>query len=106
MKFKTSFTCNVCGKEIASNNFRIEWGFLSRSSVLAKNSFNFIQVCHDDCSYGIHGTIDGNPIVFGDIIFSQLPFSPELTLDKLNELSQDNPVIKDKIKQIKNNIFD
>lgn len=106
MKFKMSFACDVCGREITPNNFRIEWGTTSSPSRREKKPFDFIQVCHDDCSYGIHNTTDKESFILGDIIFSQFPYDPELTFDRLNELSQDNPEIKEKIEKIKNKIFD
>lgn len=104
-KFKKSFICDVCGKEIAYPNFRIEWGHNSQHSIEKANKFDFIQVCHEACSYGIK-TNPPYPCTFGDIIFDQLPYSPEDTMNRLDELSQQNPNLSTKINQIKDNIFE
>ena len=104
-KFKTSFTCDVCGQKITYPNFRIEWGHTKKHSFENSSKFDFIQVCHEDCSYGIR-TISSYPRTYGDIIYDQLPYSAELTNTRLNELSQTNPILSEQIQSIKNNIFE
>lgn len=105
MKFKKTFTCDVCRREITYPDFRIEWGYNTLPSPGNQKTYEFIQVCHDSCSYGV---INGNnhPITMGDIIFSQFPYTPESTDDRLDDLSLRNPSLKSKITQIKNNIFE
>lgn len=49
-KFKTSFTCDVCGKKITFPNFRIEWGYNKLPESHKAELFEFLQVCHEDCS--------------------------------------------------------
>lgn len=104
-KFKTSFTCDVCGEKITYPNFRIEWGHNFRHELKDSSKFDFIQVCHEDCSYGIK-TQPTYPCTFGDIIYDQMPYTPDLTEERLNELSQSNPNLSTKIADIKNNIFE
>lgn len=104
LEFKKTFICDVCGKEITYPDFRIEWGHTTLPSPLKHEPYDFIQVCHDDCSYGI---LDGynHPITSGDIIFSQLPYDSQLTNECLNDLSKQNPLLTSKIEDIKKNIF-
>lgn len=104
-KLKKSFICDVCGKKITYPNFRIEWGYNSQPSIKNARKFDFIQVCHESCSYGIR-TNPHYPCTFGDIIFDQLPYSPEDTMNRLDELLQQNPNLSIKINQIKDNIFE
>ena len=104
-KFKKAFICDVCNQEITYPNFRIEWGHTKQPTLKNSSKFDFIQVCHEDCSYGIR-TIPSYPCTFGDIIFNQFPYTPELTLKRLNELSKNNPNLSSKIEDIKNNILE
>lgn len=104
-KFKTTFTCDVCGKEITYPKFRIEWGYNKLPESHKAEPFEFIQVCHEDCSYGIKNG-KNHPITIGDIIFDQLPYSAEDTKQRLKDLKKDNPLLKDKIKSIKNKLFE
>lgn len=68
-------------------------------------SYDFIHVCHDECSYGILGGLN-HPITIGDIIFNQLLYTPQLTDEQLTELSKQYPSLTVKIEDIKNNIFE
>jgi hypothetical protein len=92
------------GEEITYPDFRIEWGHKHLPSPLKHEPYDFIQVCHEDCSYGI---LNGknHTITFGDIIFNQLPYSPQLTNKRLDDLSKQNPLLASKIEEIKRNIF-
>lgn len=103
--FKKTFICDVCGQKITYPNFRIEWGHNFQHEPKDSNKFDFVQVCHDDCSYGIK-RIMSYPCTLGDIIFNQISYSPEATERRLNELSQSNPNLSSKITSIKNNIFE
>ena len=80
-------------------------GYNSQPSIKNASKFDFIQVCHESCSYGIR-TNPHYPCTFGDIIFDQLPYSPEDTMNRLDELLQQNPNLSIKINQIKDNIFE
>lgn len=104
-KFKKSFTCDVCGKTIEYPHFRIEWGHSTQHAIEDSSKFDFIQVCHEKCSYGIR-TNPPYPCTFGDIIFDQLPYSEELTNKRLDELAERNPNLSLNIRNIKNNIFE
>lgn len=104
-KLKTSFTCEVCGQPITCPHFRIEWGHTSQPAPCDCSKFDFIQVCHHDCSYGIR-TIPAYPATFGDIIFDQPSPSLEDVCNKLDELAQRNPILSEKIETIKNTIFE
>lgn len=103
--FKNTFTCDVCGKKITYPKFRIEWGHNNKPTLENSSKYDFIQVCHEDCSYGINPELS-YPCTFGDIIFDQSPYTPEDTYNRLNELSQSNPILFDKIAAIKKNIFE
>lgn len=103
--FKKTFTCDVCGQKITYPNFRIEWGHNYPHESKDSNKYDFIQVCHNECSHGI-SRIQKYPCTFGDIIFDQNPYSPEATERCLNQLSLSNPNLLSKIANIWNNIFE
>lgn len=104
-EFKTTFTCDVCGEKIEYPHFRIEWGYNEPRKPKEKKPYEFIQVCHEDCSYGIKND-KGCPSTVGDIIFDQaLQYDAKYIRDRLKELSKDNPLLKDQIKKIKKKIF-
>ena len=104
-EFKKTFICDVCGQKITYPNFRIEWGHNFQHELKDSSKYDFIQVCHEDCSYGIR-TQPKYPCTFGDIIFNQMPYTPEVTENCLNNLSLSNPNLSSKIANIKNNIFE
>lgn len=100
MKIKETFVCDVCDEPIQYPHFRVEWGRTTPPSSSQKISYDFIQVCHEDCSYGIQ-TGNNYPVTYGDIIFDQLPYDANLLDQRLNELSLDNPQLRSSIDQIK-----
>lgn len=100
-----SFTCDVCGGKITSPHFRIEWGYNGLSQNQRPRSFDFIHVCHHNCSFGIQND-KNSPITFGDIIFDQNLYSDEDLYNRLDELSQSNPSLSEEIVRIKNKIFE
>ena len=104
-EFKTSFICDVCGQKITYPKFRIEWGHTSQPTLENSSKFDFIQVCHEDCSYGIKPK-SSYPATYGDIIYAQFPYSAELTNKRLDEMTQQNQNHSEIIKSIKNNIFE
>lgn len=105
VKFKKKFSCDVCGENILYPNFRIEWGHTQVASSSYQQPFDFVQVCHENCSYGI---LNGNshPVTFGDIIFDQLPYSPQKTEECLDDLAQNNLQLSETIQSIKAKIFE
>ena len=104
-KFKKSFICDACGGIINDSHFRIEWGHSSQPAPKDSSKFDFIQVCHNQCSYGIR-TDPPYPCTFGDIIFDQLPPSADQTNQRLDDLAKSNQNLSSDIKRIKNNIFE
>ena len=86
--FKKSFICDVCGKKLSSPHFRIEWGNGNTRSRSSKYKYDFIQVCHNECSYGDN---PNSTCTSGDIIFDQLPYTADATYNRLNELKEENP---------------
>ena len=105
IKFKKTFTCDVCGEEITYPNFRIEWGYTQLPVPPKHEPYDFIHVCHEDCSYGILNGHD-HPITFGDIIFDQLSYTPQMTNERLDKLSEECPLLAQTIQDIKANIFE
>ena len=101
--FKKSFICDVCGKKLSSPHFRIERGNGNTRSRSSKYKYDFIQVCHNECSYGDN---PNSTCTSGDIIFDQLPYTADATYNRLNELKEENPNLAGKIEDIKDNIFE
>ena len=101
--FKKSFICDVCGKKLSSPHFRIAWGNGNTRSRSSKYKYDFIQVCHNECSYGDN---PNSTCTSGDIIFDQLPYTADATYNRLNELKEENPNLAGKIEDIKDNIFE
>lgn len=105
LKFKSQFICDVCGRTITDSHFRIEWGHNSKPTSKNASKFDFVQVCHNDCSYG-YKTNSSYPCTFGDIIYDQLPRTANDTNERLEELAQQNPNLSKQIQHIKSNIFE
>lgn len=95
--------CQVCRKPITYPKFRIEWGYMSLTSPRPQH-FDFIQMCHEDCSWGIQSS-GNHPTTFGDMIFDQIPYSASVCRDRLDELSENNPPLQSSISEIKKVLF-
>ena len=105
MRFKHTFTCDVCGEEITYPNFMIECGFNNIPFPKNRTSFEFIHVCHNRCSYGLFCGID-RPCAAIQQIFSQSHYTPDYINGYLNNMAYTNPSLASKIAQIKNKIFE
>lgn len=90
--------------QLHTPHFRIEWGCTVVPSSAKQISFDFIQVCHEDCSYGIRSG-SNHPVTFGDIIFDQLPYDADLLNQRLSELSSQHPLLHDSIEGIRNKLL-
>ncbi|NNJ32667.1 hypothetical protein [Lacrimispora defluvii] len=95
--------CQVCGKPITYPKFRIEWGYKKLTSPKPQ-PFDFIQMCHEDCSWGIQSS-SNNPTTFGDMIFDQVSYDASTCRERLDQLLKDNPPLQDSILAIKENLF-